>query len=130
MGVSSDGIVFYGIELDYGEGSSGDNAPPWDEDPDSDGQYQWEQNADLGNCEIVLYCSYDVPMYALGIKETSVTCRRGSCKTLDHVDMWSTADDNKYELMGVLERLGLHPKVDWRTKEIAKPGWQLVSMYG
>jgi len=86
MGMSSDGILFWGITLKDGE-------CPWDNDTFDYDTYEWQRWAcqrlgfkdkeDLWSVEkdtgVVLgtHCSYDYPMYFIGVKDSVQTANRG-----------------------------------------------------
>jgi hypothetical protein len=134
MGVSSDGILFYGFHFDEDELPEilSDNEEAEDpEDPEDlvaklygwDGKYpeysfQWEK---LHPSPIVVgtHCSYNYPMYYVAIKESDLSASRG---TPEKVDM-AVGPNWGALLREFCEKIG----IDFDKQNV---GWWLASLYG
>lgn len=116
MGVSTDGILFYGFPIEEGSDLH-DRITEEDSEDQSEDKIAWLKeygNSDLG-ISIGTHCSYEYPMYYLYSKE--VTAARGYPKELDvTVDpMWNKnfqAFCKKYQIPWI------------------KPKWWLASLWG
>ncbi|TKC54027.1 MAG: hypothetical protein E5Y05_00220 [Mesorhizobium sp.] len=130
MGVSSDGILVYGIPCEedalpefleefegdfdeYLESISG--LPKWGE-PGHDFAAQ-RAFRDACPVDFVAHCSYDYPMYIIAVRAAQYRNSRGSVTEPDTFDV-------------PLEKL--HAFTNWCTERgiTGKPRWCLVSMYG
>lgn len=129
MGVSSDGLLVYGIDLgeekpefldDYEDMDelllAEGNQPQWGED----GHDFDKQRAFLATCpaDLTLYCSYDYPMYILSVRDTNTTVNRGYVEEIENLSV----DENKrVQFVAWCEAHGI---------ENPQPKWLLASMYG
>jgi len=99
MGISSDGILFYGWILDEESADAEKIAAAWDEANEYDGEGNLSPLARLfwdyptkGNIEVVNHCSYDYPMYGIAAKGSVNTNSRGypeRISTLEVPDEWT-----------------------------------------
>jgi len=145
MGISSDGIIAYGIDL--GEGLDDDecNEFPWQDREKYDGEFrewvlreilgfteEWydgnegyfdRQNAVLKPfpLEMVSHCSYDYPMYFLSIKGTERRASRGYPTFIEGLP--EVTSKQRSALKEFAEEYNF--KYDEE-----KVGWHLFSMYG
>lgn len=131
MGISSDGILLYGLIWK-------DDRTPWKEptpaefekvglDPEgSEGEPEWEDlyemrsGKKLGACpvDVGVHCSYSHKMWFVGIKETVVRADRGhpqQAKILTVKPEWEAQLREFCEIMGI----------EWQT-----PAWWVASIYG
>jgi len=140
MGISSDGILFYGIMFDWEDGNEpwaddegGDEA--WvcdklgisDKEPKHDDyksqdwkdywEYKRERLADIG-IEFVLHCAYDYAMWGLAISPTILRAYRGYPKEIDSIDI---AEEWNEKLRAFCELVGV---------PYSEPKWWLCSVYG
>lgn len=129
MGVSSDGLLVYGIDL--GEGTPEFLADEQEFDEfllTEGGQPKWgEEGHDFGKqrdylaeqpVDLTFYCSYDYPMYILSVRGASHRVNRGYVEEVATLDV----DADKRSKF-----------IDWCTAhgiEKPEPKWLLASMYG
>lgn len=129
MGVSSDGILVYGIDL-------GEEKPAFlEEDMEFDdllmeegGQLQYgDDGHDFKNqwafiaaqpVELTLYCSYDYPMYILSVRGTKADVSRGYVEEIASLDVDA---DKRSAFIAWCVAHGI---------ESPEPKWLLASMYG
>lgn len=129
MGVSSNGILVFGIDLgeeepDFLEGQDGFDSylnglsglPSWGEA----GHSFKDQQAFRDSCpaDMTLYCSYEYPMFILSVRGTETTVYRGSVEEITSLEV----DAEKVAAFKA-----------WcaeRGIEGQEPKWLLVSMYG
>lgn len=146
MGVSTDGILFYGILLDedidykfqnyYDEDTSEDIEVDWEEyyakqvgvippkeeyDDTNPGDYQkfWKESREAvaeSHCEIGVHCSFDYPMYYVAVKEFRNS--RG----------FSTEISDLSVTYNLVEKLKSFCKI--MEIEYQDPKWYLVSVWG
>ena len=130
MGVSSDGLLWYGVDLGDGEddlsehleaiiNGPDEDADDYDEDADfyGDGR-EWLAEHGLTGVEFVQHCSYDYPMYGLAITGTSVRAPRGYPK---QVDLKGAPDPAP--ILAAMRALEVPVNED-------AIGWHLGSLYG
>lgn len=142
MGVSTNGILFYGICVD-----PEDVEIPWHEgDMDIEEYYAKQMGLDApdeeysdeviiqdkyhkfwkernkihaaSKCEVVYHCSYDYPMYGMAISDSVITARRGYPEEIKNINkdaQWEALLKNYCEKMGV---------------KFEQPRWWLVSLWG
>ena len=145
MGVSTDGILFYGIcleeeaEIPWEGADEGDVddvesyyaskagvKPPEEEysdDPKVKELYHeyWEAKNkahEASKCDVVHHCSYDYPMFGLAVKESVESANRGypqEVKSIAVQEDWDSLLKDYCEKMDV---------------EYVQPKWWLVSMWG
>lgn len=129
MGVSSDGILVYGIDLgeekpwfldedqNFDDLLLGEGGQPRYGDPGHDFKAQW---AYLATCpaELTLYCSYDYPMYILSVRGMKTDVNRGYVKEVSSLDVDA---DRRAAFIAWCEAHGT---------ESPQPKWLLASMYG
>lgn len=144
MGISSDGIIAYGINL--GEGLDDDEGTvfPW-QDEKYDGEFEewllrevigfteeWEERLDgyfdrkkaalePFPLDMILFCSYEYSMYFLSIKGTERRCSRGEAtliKELPEITSFKRSALKKFA-----------EKYNFKYDQ-EKVGWHLLSMYG
>lgn len=129
MGVSSDGILVYGIDLGeerpafLGEGAEFDDLllqeggqPKWGDDG-----FSWaNKNAFLETqpADLTSYCSYDYPMYILSVRGTETNVARGYVKEISSL---SVDAGKRAAFIAWCEAHGI---------ESPEPKWLLASMYG
>lgn len=130
MGVSTDGILVFGIEL-------GEELPEFLEDfydiwwdfTDSisgvaeDDPKRCEKRRDFRDnfpVELVSHCSYEYPMYILAVKGTKITASRGSPKVIDPTSL--VVSPEKIEK---LRKFCEEYRIEWE-----EPEWYLCSMWG
>ena len=141
MSISSDGILFYGIMLNWEDGEE-----PWADDEDGDHEewlanklgisdrepkhevytsddwksywkYKREQFALLG-VEFVLHCSYDYSMWGIAVSESLSNASRGEPKEIKSTDIkpeWAN------RLKSFCESVGIGYE---------EPKWWLTSLMG
>ena len=128
MGVSSDGIVVFGIDLgeeppefldgdfdDYLDSISG--LPQYGEPGHS-----WDAiNAHRKACpaDVTIYCSYDYPMYILAVRDTEVRVSRGY--VIDVSDLPAPDEARLAAFKAWCVERGV---------ENPEPKWLLCSLYG
>lgn len=129
MGISSDGILVYGIDLgeekpeflgdheDMDELLMAEGSQPQWGDEGHDFKKQW---AFLATCpaDLTMYCSYDYPMYILSVRGTKKDVARGY---VEEVESLSVDDAKRDEFIAWCEAHGI---------ENPQPKWLLASMYG
>ena len=130
MGTSSNGTLVFGIDMgeewpefledyegnfdDYLEGVSG--LPKWGE-PGHEFQAQWAYR-DSCPADIVLYCSYECPMYILAVRGTETTVHRGY---VEEINSLAVDEDRLIAFKAWCVERGI---------ENPEPKWLLASMYG
>ena len=131
MGVSTDAILFYGIDFDESimENQTDEADDVFSENPEGwlakylgcDAE-DWKTRSlflEATAVELVKHCSVDFPMYALAIRGSVTRAYRGYPK---QVAVESRDTGPWDELLAVAcDKLGLLPK--------ARPAWLLVSMW-
>lgn len=130
MGVSTNGILVFGIEL-------GEELPEFLEDFDDtwwdftdsisgvadDDSERWEKRRDFRDnfpVELVSHCSYEYPMYILAVNGTEITASRGSPEVIDPASL-VVSPEKIEELRKFCEEYG----IEWE-----EPKWYLCSMWG
>jgi hypothetical protein len=125
MGISSDGIFFYGMIWR-------DEDNPWKEptpeeltkakygEPDWEELYEMRSKKKLSECpvELSIHCSFECGMPYLAVKETLVRASRGHpelVKVLTVKPEWEGQLKEFCEIMGI----------EWRD-----PSWWVTSLYG
>jgi hypothetical protein len=134
MTISSDGILYFGFLVGEDEEppewlGEDDEGNPKDFDDfvcelanlSEDTKYE-ERHRMIDNCpaELQMYCSYDYPMYVLGVRGCEYRVNRGFTKIL-------TAD------MLIIDRAKIEKFEEWCKQnkiEYKEPRWYLCSMYG
>jgi len=129
MGVSSDGILYFGFAVGDDE-----TAPEWMRgysDFDDficakarlpEGATYQERKPVIDGCpaELQLYCSYDYPMHILGVRDAEHRVSRGYLKQISAAEL--AVDEAKVTAMKTwCETNG----IEWQ-----EPAWLLCSMYG
>lgn len=133
MGVSTDGILVFGIQLpeeetpEFLEGFENDfddfidslnGLPQWGEEG-----HDWNKThafRDNFPVDLVQHCSYDYPMYILAVRGTEIMASRGYPKEIDPLTL--KVDPEKIEfLRKFCEEYG----IEWE-----EPKWYLCSMWG
>lgn len=123
MGVSSDGLLWYGVALED-DGYDDDLSERLEqiiEGADGEGYgdgREWLAEHSLTGVEFVHHCSYDYPMYGLAVAGTSARAARGYPK---RVDLGSTPDPAP--VVAAMRALGVPVDED-------AIGWHLGSLYG
>lgn len=129
MSVSSDAILVFGFPV-----GREDEVPEWLIDVDGEeidfddfvcGPYEIDcdysaRRAKLGSCpaDLTLYCSYDYPMFILGVRGTETRVAHGDFSEISSLDVPAekiSAFKSWCELSGI---------------PYEEPKWLLVSMYG
>jgi hypothetical protein len=133
MGISTDAILFYGIDL--GEDEYECLEDEWEKyyvnkigvyhehgDNCIQARYEfWNKKRDAvrkSECTIGTYCSYDDPMHYVALKKTHVQVWRGYVKVIKdlHVPPGTDARIREFcELMGI---------------KYEQPKWMMVSLWG
>lgn len=129
MGISSDGILVFGIDLgeeqpefmgecdgfdDYMDSQNG--LPQWGEVG-----HDWDATHAFRNsypASMTLHCSYDYPMHILAVPGTETTAYRGSPKEIEFL---SVSDEKVDAFKAWCVEHGI---------EDPEPKWLLASMYG
>jgi hypothetical protein len=130
MGVSSDGILVYGVDL-------GEEIPAFLEEYDGDFNEYLENRSglpkygetghDFGKhneypkafpIDLTSYCSYEYPMHILSVRGTEHRAYRGYTVPIKSLDV---PRDKVAELISFCAEVGI---------ENPEPSWLLVSMYG
>jgi hypothetical protein len=133
MGISSDGIVAFGFKLvDEEDGELPPKMTAYMEEDDEDGFDLYNfiahetgtQDADYPVQEasrkafpvdVVMFCSYDYPMYFLAVNGTVAKCSRGYATKFDP----ATPD------IAALKAFCEKYEIEWQ-----EPAWHVMSMYG
>ena len=117
MGVSTDGILFYGFLV-----PDWDEAIPIPEHAEDDEDFyveDWvEAILEKHDCRLVTHCSYDYPMYAITTHDYKAW--RGCPKLLTADDVDAESDSGE-RLIAASKDLGVE------AKDI---GWHLASLWG
>lgn len=129
MGVSTDGLLWYGVDLGNDEDEFNEKirriiyGPDEEDDDYDDGNNElygdgreWMTEHGLTGVEFVTHCSNDYEMFGLAVAGTLTTARRGYPVSIDALP---TPDDTN--LRAALEVLGLEP---------GRVGWLLASYWG
>jgi hypothetical protein len=120
MGVSTDAILFFGVEI-HGEACGLENECPW---PNSNGWDMWcapdgiKKELELLKVDFDVHCHSDYPEYFIYAKESHQMAFRGS-STDAHMNV---EKDAEVRLMKAIELL--------KIKSTLKPKWMLVSYWG
>lgn len=138
MGISSTGILFYGI--DYGENYSWLKEDESYEDNNVDpDEFLWLANGakatdsyeirrdaanDLG-VEMILHCSYDYAMYGLGVIESNKRAHRGYPVAIKELII-----KPEWEVMLWIAREKLAKFTENNAWLQGDPSWVLTSVYG
>lgn len=123
MGVSSDGLLWYGVALED-DGYDDDLSERLEaiiDGPDGEGYgdgREWLAEQGLTGVEFVRHCSYDYPMYGLAVAGTSTRASRGYPK---RVDLDGTPDPAP--VLAAMRALDI-------PIEDGAIGWHLGSLYG
>lgn len=125
MGVSTDGILVFGIDL-------GEELPEfleefedtwWDFTDSISGETDYKKRSafrDKFPVDLVRYCSYEYPMYILAVNGTETTVSRGYVEEIDPQQL--TVEAEKIAaLKNFCEEYGI---------EYSEPKWLLCSMWG
>lgn len=127
MGVSTDGILVFGIDL-------GEELPEafeefdesdlwWDFTDSISGKKSYEDRSKFREefpVNLTSYCSSEYPMYILAVNGTETVVRRGSTEEIDPNDM-KVSDEKIAALKAFCEEYG----IEWK-----EPKWLLASMWG
>ena len=129
MGVSTDGILYFGFQV-CGE----EEKPEWMEEfedfddfliskaglPD-DAPYE-DRAKVINECpaELQLFCSYDYPMYVLGVRDAEHRAYRGDIVEIGAAEL--AVDQNKIDAFKVW---CIANGIEWQ-----EPKWLLCSMWG
>jgi alpha-L-arabinofuranosidase len=136
MGLSTDGILFWGIAIPEDDENGDAIKLPWvSEDEDNYDDFDdWlcKENNIEGDYEIrsafvksfpvelVQHCSLDYPMYALAVRGTVTTAYRGS---VEDITLYQPTTKQVTDLVTFLQKYHL-------PCDLAKMGWKLVSNMG
>ena len=129
MGVSSDGMLYFGFPVGEEE-----EAPDWMEGFEDFDEFlcakaglpedaPWEQSKPIiEGCpaDLHLYCSYDYPMYILGVRGAEHRAHRGYVVELD-----ATKLAVPQEKIDALKAWCAGNGIEWQ-----EPKWLLCSLYG
>ena len=129
MGVSSDGMLYFGFEV-----GEEDQKPDWLEDYDDlddfivaksglpdDAPYEARRKViEACPAELQLYCSYDCPMYILGVRGAEHCVSRGYTEEIN-IRSLAVDPDKIHALKAWCDQHG----IEWQ-----QPKWLLCSMYG
>lgn len=125
MGISSDGLLFWGYcfddEVPWVDELTEEEWEIWYNEGWEELAIHWEVDVDFG-CSIEFHCSYDYPMYAAVIDESCIRAFRGDPQRIEAADL-KVGKDWKEELDTFCESMG----IDVSGME---PGWHLASLYG
>lgn len=132
MGTSTDGMLYFGIDL-------GDDSPGWLIDENDDlmefeeflcrragvdpETTSWEQQDEIASkCPAILqmYCSYDYPMYILGIRGYKYSASRGSVVEITPESL-TVKEEDIAAFKKWCDSVGI---------EYQEPKWHLCSMWG
>lgn len=125
MGVSTDGILVFGIDL-------GEELPEfleefedvwWDFTNSISGETEYEKRSEFRKnypLDLVTYCSHEYPMYILAINGTETNVSRGYTEEIDPDDM-KVPEDKIAALKAFCEEYD----IEWQ-----EPKWLLASMWG
>jgi hypothetical protein len=130
MGVSTDAIIVYG--LDIGEDLHG--MPFYSEEKDEEGwaydeQFEeWVKKEFGDECpfEILIHCSYDYPMYIFALKETYLSASRGYSQEFDPQQLQEKlTEEKKKHFTDVIEKYNIKGE-----NGETEPSWLLFSLWG
>lgn len=107
MGVSTDGLLFYGIILEEGEDISNE-------------LYDKTEFNDRSEIGIENYCSGDYPIYAITIKKSVISANRGSPKKVNGV----YEKNQDWDML--LDKFCIENNINYSNK----PNWYLASYWG
>jgi hypothetical protein len=126
MGVSTDALVMYGVALLEGWESADDEGNEIDKESlaeDDPRRLVDEVEDDLGGgLALEIHCSYDCPMYVLGIEATRKRAWRGYPQTLTEL-----GPQDGEAILEYCKKWKL--PIDESVND-GKPGWLLFSMWG
>lgn len=126
MGVSTDAIVMFGVALEEGWESSDAEGNEIDKESlaaDDPRRLVDEVEDDLGGgLSLEIHCSYDCPMYILGIEATRTRAYRGFPQVLTEL-----AEQDAQAILDYCEKWSL--PIDTNVND-GKPGWLLFSLWG
>ena len=116
MGVSTDGILVFGIPLE--EGVEFPEVANFDDDFE---EYLYQKRRDDPNfpVELVSHCSCEYPMYILAIAGTEFSASRGYVQKIDNLP---TVTETQIDQLRAFAEA--HDLDDWLDGE---PGWYLCS---
>lgn len=138
MGVSTNGLLFYGILLEEDEGEFIETIHPMGNDFDIEDYImekygftmKWEEgedNEDYYNkrfkvkatipCIILTHCSYDYPLYYLALKKANYSASRGNPEEVN----FSLPPDADDTIKKFCDKVGI---------PYSKPKWYLASLWG
>lgn len=125
MGVSTDGILAFGIDF-------GEELPEfladfedvwWDYTDSISGETDYKKRSEFRDnhiADLVMYCSYEYPMYILAINGTKTEVSRGYTEEIDPSDL-RIPQEKIDAFKAFCEENG----VEWQ-----EPKWLLASMWG
>jgi hypothetical protein len=131
MGVSSDGVLYFGFQVGGEE-----EVPEWLEDVE-DHDFEnflcekaglpenatWEDRKKVINAcpaDLYLFCSYEYPMYILGVRGAEYRAYRGDIVEINPESLFVDPDK-----IGKLKIWCEDNGIEWQ-----EPKWLLCSMYG
>lgn len=119
MGVSTDGILVFGIPLEEGI-----EFPEVEGYGDDFGEYVYDARREDPNfpVDLVTHCHHEYPMYILAVSGTETTASRGYPQKIDGLPEVSAAQIDRLRAFADAHDLG-----DYCEGE---PGWYLCSMWG
>lgn len=126
MGVSTDGLLWYGVSLGDDDEEIGERISDIVNGPEDSDTYlygdgrEWLAEHGLTGVEFVHHCSHDYPMWGLALAGTLVRAYRGTPKS---VTLRVISPEEDALLTAALEALGLDVPFD-------KYGWKLASLWG
>jgi hypothetical protein len=137
MGISSDGLLIYGFDLgiedeqpfselladneefdDFIANEAGIEG--WTENAKDDYWKRYREAVEACPVELHIHCSYDYPMYVLGVRGANFTAYRGD-PTIIEKDAFNISEDKIKAAKEWCEKY----KIEWQ-----EPKWVLCSLYG
>ena len=128
MGISSDGLLYFGFPV------GGEDEPPeWLEGFEDFDDYvctdvpanaDWKARKvviDACPADLFMYCSYDYPMYILGVRGAEHRVNRGYTQEISVADLTKVSPKQIEDL----KQWCAANKIEWQ-----EPKWFLCSMYG
>lgn len=125
MGVSTDGILVYGIDLEEEFPLAWGEYDPDDDDYEFDiDEFIDERTGEVPAVEVVWHCSYHYPMYILAIPGTRIRALRGYPESIDSSSL--EIDPQKIQAFNAW----IEKYIPEDQRPDAAPSWLLCSMWG